>query len=690
MLMRTERIKVEPLSFGAIMSSMAQGIYRIPRFQRIFVWERSRIQSLLDSMYREYPIGTIFLWKAPAKYNHMLRSVDYLQQPPIETDQSYTFILDGQQRLTSLYVVVNGLTIGVERYTKIVADLENNEAEKYFQYRTADNRRWISVQNLLKDNSFELYDSLPPEYRQRFQEIRQRLSSYPFSVVSVSSMELDDAIEIFERINQQSKRLTRYDLIAASVLTDQFDLRQRSQNDIIEPLAQSFGAIPETNEPQALALNIRGRTEHTTQMSLETGEVQAAWERTVTCLKLAVDFVQANLGVKRADFIPYSSMLAVLGYYFYYGQTNAVKSNFHRDQLEKWFWRTAFAERYSGASQTRMTEDAEQIRKLIDKDEPFDLDRMPVSLDEKALLDARMSNTTSAIRNGILCMLYLMRPLHFINKSEIMLQGEYFSKFTLAERHHIFPIAFLQDRDVPHQRVHRIPNFCFIPAELNQQISNQAPSQYFAELRNQHGDSGDFEKIMNTHLIPVDEDSGIWTDDLDRFLRQRAHLMMLEIRKLCGLTVRLPEEQRNPVIDAVEVALRDTIHNHLSAAYGLNYWKSAIPGDVRANSDDRIEKMLTSIPGIERSQYDNPRARLDQCDVSDYTRIINNAQNWPHFSATFRSKPDTERMLNDFRRYRNAVKHNHPADTLLDLQGNAAVVFLSRALKLDLSRFGIS
>lgn len=690
MLMRTERIRVEPLSFGSIMTSMLHGTYRIPRFQRTFVWERSRIQSLLDSMYREYPIGTIFLWKAPAKFNHMLRSVDYLNQPPIEENQSYTFILDGQQRLTSLYVVVNGLHIRNENYSKIVADLANDEPDRHFQYRNPDNKRWVSVRDLLKENVFDIYDTLPPEYRQRFQDVRQRLATYPFSVVSVNNMDLDDAIEIFERINQQSKRLTRYDLIAASVLTDSFDLRERSQKDIIEPLKAAFGAIPETNVPQALALNIKGGTEHTTQMGLETEEVQSNWSRTVECFKLAVDFVQGNLGVKRADFIPYSAMLPVLAYYFFYGNTNSVTSNFHRDQLEKWFWRTAFAERYSGASQTRMTEDAQEIRRLIEEDQPFDFERMPVTLDERALIQASMRSTTSAIRNGVLCMLNRLRPLHFVNKSEIVIHGEHFSRFTLAERHHIFPIGFLQSDGTPHIQVHSIPNFCFIPAALNNDISDKAPSAYFAELQSIHGDNGDFEKIMSTHLIPIDDESGIWTDDFTLFLKQRAQLMMAEIRKLCGLTVRLNESVRNPVVDAVEIALRDTIHSVLSAAHGLDYWRQAVPSDVQERVKQRIETILANVPGSERNRYNDPRARLEQCDVADYPKIILVSPNWPHFSQLFRSKQDTERMLNDYRLYRNATKHNHPVDSLLDLRGHAAIVWLSRALQVDLSRFGIS
>ncbi len=689
MLMRTERLKVEPQSFGSIMTAMAQGSYRVPRFQRMFVWERSCIQHLLDSMYREYPIGTIFLWKAPPQYNHMLRSVDYLNQPPIENGQSYTFILDGQQRLTSLYVTVNGLTIGGEQYRKIVVDLANEETDKHFQYREPDNRRWIAIRDLLKENMFEIYDPLPAEYRQRFQDVRQRLITYPFSVVSVSSMDLDDAIEIFERINQQSKRLTRYDLIAASVLTDSFDLRERSQKDIIKPLANSFGVIQETNVPQALALNTRGRTEHTTQMGLTSEEVQAVWERTVECLKLAVDFLQANLGVKRADFIPYSAMVPVLAYYFFYGNTNDVRSSAHRDQLEKWFWRTAFAERYSGASQTRMSEDAEQIRKLIDDDTEFDFDSMPVPLDERALIQASMRSTTSAIRNGFLCLLNLNRPLHFANKSEIHIQGEHFSKFTRAERHHIFPIAFLQEQNVPHRMVHSIPNFCFIPTELNQSISNERPSEYFRKFYDLHGDSGDFEKIMSTHFIPVDEDSGIWTDNFSAFLNQRARLLIMEIRRLCGLIVRMPEEQRNPVIDAIEISIRNTIHNVLSAAYGLDYWRSEIPGDIRDRVKNRIETILGSVPGSERSHYNDPRIRLDQCDVNDYAKIIVSSQHWSHFAPYFRSRTDCERMLNDFRVFRNTVKHNQMVDSLVDLRGQAAILWLARALSVDLTPFGI-
>lgn len=690
MVMRSEKIKVEPLSFAFVMKAMAEGQFRIPRFQRTFVWERSRIQNLLDSMYQEYPIGTIFLWKAPSEYNHMIRSVEYLGQPALEDHRPYTFILDGQQRLTSLYVTINGLQIKGENYGKIVVDLANTEVSKFFQYRQPDNRRWVSVRDLVANDVFTLYESLPAEYRQRFQDIRQRLTTYPFSVVSVSQMNLDDAIEIFERINQQSKRLTRYDLIAATVLTDEFDLRERSKRDIIDPHKSTFGDIQETNVPQALSLNIRNSTEHSTQMSLTSAEVRQVWLRTVDCFRLAVDYVKSNLGVKRSDFLPYSAILPVLAYYFYYGKSDVVKSSFHREQIEKWFWRTAFAERYSGASQTRMTEDAEQIRKLIDSETPFDFDRMPVTLDEKALIQASMQSSTSAVRNGILCMLALRRPVHPLNRAEVNLDDAWFNQFTRAERHHVFsPDIIEAHAQIASKRaVHRIPNFCFFTEDISMEIGKSSPSAYFGQLRERY-DEHELTQILRTHLLPGDSESGIWSDNYKVFLNQRAHLMVVEIRKLCGLTLRVAEEYRSPLIDEVEIAIRDLIHTVLSAQHGLDYFKRAIPDDVRTHVEERIEKQIANVPGTSKSQFNNPRLRLDHVDVADYQRIIPSSQNWSNFSRFFRSKPDFERYANDFRLYRNAIKHNQAIDTLLEMRGQTAILWFSRALELDLSEYGV-
>jgi hypothetical protein len=74
-----------------------------------------------------------------------------------------------------------------------------------------------------------------------------------------------------------------------------------------------------------------------------------------------------------------------------------------------------------------------------------------------------------------------------------------------------------------------LANFCFIPAELNKDILNKKPSQYFKEIKDENPE---FETTMKTHLIPVDKDSGIWSDEYNKFLKQRAELIKREIELL--------------------------------------------------------------------------------------------------------------------------------------------------------------
>ncbi|MCY4061526.1 MAG: DUF262 domain-containing protein [Chloroflexi bacterium] len=685
--MRVPKIKVSPQSLAELMSDIEHGHIRVPRFQREFVWERSRILKLLDSMFEEYPIGTIFLWKAPTDFNHMIRNIEELEQPTASDDTSYRLILDGQQRLTSLYAVIKGLQFEGEDYRKIVVDLESNgKSSSPFRYRNPDNRRWVSVSELLSASPFAVYEGLASaDHKQTFTAISDALRNYPFSVVTVTEMSINDAIEIFERINQQGRRLTRYDLICASVMTDDFDLRDRSEHDIVSQYKSGFGTIAETSIPQALALNKKGSTEHSTQLGLTTKDILEVWDETVDGFHLAVEFVRKHMGVARKDFLPYDAMLPILVHYFFQVDSHAIQSLEHRKQLDFWFWRSTFSQRYSGASQTRMTEDASWIRQLVKHDSSYGYHNIA---DENDLISASMRSTTSAVRNGILCLLSTMKPLHFKNKTETNLGTDHFSTFTRAEKHHIFPAGFLRDMGYPITKVHSIPNFCFIPAELNKWIGDRAPSDYMRELRNLYDSDQEFQNVMSTHLIPVGNDSALWSDNYELFLLQRARLLIEEIKVRCGITTSLKPEKRDPVVNRIEIALRDTIHDSL-LAYGSEYWKQTIPGDVRKRVEQAIEKHVKKTPGSSRSQFHDPRRKLDFCDVSDYSRIIVNNKNWNSFAGLFKSKTESERVLDDFRDFRAALKHNRPIDSLQDHRAQAAILWLKNALQLDLQEFGM-
>ena len=681
--MRVPKLEVKPQGLGSLISEIENGHIRIPRFQREFVWRRSDILKLLDSMYNEYPIGTIFLWNAPAEHNSLLRNVEELDQPPLLSNRGYKIILDGQQRLTSLYAVIKGLQIYDEDYSKFVVDLGNdNESRSSFVYQKTDNRRWVSVCQLLAADPFVVYNSLPnDEHMKRFTDFRSRLSEYPFSVVTVDDVDIENAIEIFERINRQGRKLSRYDLISASV-SEQFDLRQRSETDIINRHTLDFGEIEETSIPQALALNQRGRTDHNTQLNLSAIEIKGVWSDTVKCFSLAIEFVQKNLGVSRKSFLPYDAILPLLAFYFYRTGSKPIADFAHREQLEYWFWQSTFSQRYTDKSQSRMNEDAAWLKQLIMKDTPFP--QLTIA-DEDDLIEGSMSRTTSAIRNGILCLYNLKRPLHFTNRMEINLGATPHLKFSRAEKHHIFPAAFLRSKSgYDSQLIDSIPNFCFVPADLRQLMGDRSPSEYMTEIRSHYDGEEEFGKVMRTHLIPVSSDSGIWHDDYSRFLQQRAKLLVKEIRYLCGITLKVEQEMFDPIVNRIEIALRDNIHNTM-IGHGVDYWKDTVPGDVQTRINNAVNKHIKKTPGSSRRDFSDARQKLDLCDVSDYSKIIVNGKNWKLFVQVFRSKSDCVRYLDDFREFRAAIKHNREVSDILELRAQAAILWLRDALDIDLN-----
>ena len=91
-----------------VFNELENGNMKIPRFQRGYVWERSKIVKLLNSIYEEHPIGSFFIWEASAQYADFCREIKELGLPKKPDANKFKFIIDGQQRITSLYVALMG------------------------------------------------------------------------------------------------------------------------------------------------------------------------------------------------------------------------------------------------------------------------------------------------------------------------------------------------------------------------------------------------------------------------------------------------------------------------------------------------------------------------------------------------------------------------------------------------------
>jgi len=685
------RIDVDHRTLSEVLIDMARGKLQVPRFQRDFVWRLTKTRKLLDSIYKEFPIGTFFLWRAPAGSPLLSRPLEgKLGIPAPKEGSEFSYILDGQQRLASLFAVIQGRQVDSRRYDRVCIDLktaskyeetqEEGFDENIFVYRSSDNQRYVAVRDLIGKNHMTIYSSIPQEWQSAFNKAHNLFTTtYPLSVVWIQEQELGDAIEIFQRINQAGKRLSRYDLICANVWTEEFDFRKRIALLNQSFVQQGFGALHETIYTQTFALILKDRCTTAAELSLETDEILKVWDRVIRSLQSAVDFAANNLGIKRSDFLPYRGILVVLAYYFYHASSSALSAR-ERETLWNWFWRVTLSERYGSTSPSRMAEDAQKLRKMMDgKDVSFDY---PYKVTRDSVARTKMSRTSSALRNAFICMLALKGPRNLKDGSPVNLADDFFSNLKKAERHHIFPVGYLKGQHLDNL-VDLVPNFCFIPADLNREISNQAPADYLTKYKR---DNPQFDTSAASHLLPLTSDAAVWKNDFQNFLSERARLIANELNRLADANpdeyatekAAAPEVTYAKAVDLLEIRLRDFIDDRLTAVAGPHYWKPTMPGDVVSQVKKRIEERLSRHPYEDWPQYAAGRNRLEFCDVSHYEKII--LKNWAQFEEFFKRKGEFQRHIAAYRTLRNCVQHNRQPSDIEQQLGEAAMIWLQRIL----------
>lgn len=344
------------------------GKIRIPRFQRDYVWERTKVVRLLNSIYLQYPIGTFFLWHAPNDYQYFVRNTNYLDIEENMDNDHYHFILDGQQRIVSIFVSLKGKTVGKSDYSKIGVNLK---AKRFVVIKSKSTNDVVPAWKLFNSHEFKkVKERLAIQDKknrtklsQAWEECQNILLNYPISIVITKSTELDDVVEIFERINQGGNRLNSFDLVHATVWSEKFDLKEKIQQLNEEVKIKKYGGVSNKLVANALAINAFDDCRSTSLLKLTTKRCIQLWPQTVTAIKYAMDFL-VSLRIQD-DMTPYHSQLTVLQYYFFKLGAKDAKEE-HIKPLGDWFWDAKLSKRYSVASSTKMKEDVNWILELLE------------------------------------------------------------------------------------------------------------------------------------------------------------------------------------------------------------------------------------------------------------------------------------------------------------------------------------
>ena len=232
-------MKTEPLlqpenhnkKYEALFLEIDGGRIKIPQFQRDFVWEKEQSAKLVDSILKGYPVGTFILWKTREELRSY-RDIGNIKLPPTPKGDFAEYVLDGQQRITSLYAIRKGVRLTKEGkiidYKDIFVDLDYSEAvddQIIVSDRLAD-RHYVSVHDILTKNMGFFYKSLTTEQAELVEVYKGRMINYDFSCITIKEYPIDIATEVFSRINTGGKTLTVFEIMVAKTFDESrnFDL----------------------------------------------------------------------------------------------------------------------------------------------------------------------------------------------------------------------------------------------------------------------------------------------------------------------------------------------------------------------------------------------------------------------------------------------------------------------------------
>jgi uncharacterized protein with ParB-like and HNH nuclease domain len=221
--------------YEALFVEIDTGQIKLPMFQREFVWEKEQSARLIDSILKGFPIGTFIFWKTKEELKSY-KEVGNHTLPDTPKGDYVQYILDGQQRITSLYAIRKGIRItkdGKEidyRDIFINLDYDSESDEQIVVTEKQEGERYISVHQVLTIDITDLEDDFPErETRRLIEAYKRKLINYSFSSITIKDYPIEIACEVFSRINTGGKALTVFEIMVAKTYDEKkgFDLVER-------------------------------------------------------------------------------------------------------------------------------------------------------------------------------------------------------------------------------------------------------------------------------------------------------------------------------------------------------------------------------------------------------------------------------------------------------------------------------
>ncbi len=346
----------ESITIKKLIERISSGDIRIPAFQRSYVWEPDQVSFLLDSIYREFPIGTVILWKTDNRLSSE-RRLGYFDLPEPQKDYPVNYVLDGQQRLTSLFSVFQtDLTPISDEWVDIYFDMLaiDNIQESMFlalDESEVNLERHFPVKTFFDSVAYrKATEQVSDELKIKLDEVQDKFRTYLIPNIIFESDDRNEVAIVFERINRAGTELNIFELLAAWSWSDQFDLIdqfEQLQEKIIDHGFEDFCRDRDL-QLRICAGIITGETAPKNILELQGEEIRNRFSEIEKGILGALDFLKRELNIKHYKMIPFPGVLVPLSAFFATNKTEGMPySSKQKDVVISWFWRALFTRRFS-------------------------------------------------------------------------------------------------------------------------------------------------------------------------------------------------------------------------------------------------------------------------------------------------------------------------------------------------------
>ena len=576
-------------SLYEILKNIHEGKIQLPDFQRGWVWDDNRIKGILASVAKSFPIGAVMLLETG---NNSIRFKTKVVEGAPESNgvKPELLILDGQQRLTSLYQsiisnrvvkTINSKGYEIKRWyyidmqkaldpatdleeaifsinenkiiTKnigrdIVLDLSTRELEyenlmypvwmvdEYSDWRRGFNRHW----NHSSDKS-ELWDE--------FEElIINSFNHYMLPVIEMKKTNPKEAVcQVFEKVNTGGVSLSVFELLTASFASDDFDLKEDWAK--IESKFKPYKVLSKTSEIdfiQALTLFSTYRKKVGLESSGEKDNLPAVSAKRKEMLNLEIkDYIkyrdQITEGFIKTSKIlnenhifnsrdvPYLNQLVPMAAIITQLDKN-IENVGNKNKLMQWYWCGVFGELYGSANETRYALDIVQVVEWI-----LNNGEVPKTIFDANFIPSRLNTLrtrNSAAYKGIYAILMDDNTRDWLSGTKIDF-STYFSES--IDIHHIFPVAWCEKNTIPRDDYNSIINKTPLSGRTNRIVSGDAPSKYLDRLKNNVGVSDEeFLDILKSHVVNPDY---LYQDDFYAFFNDRKERILQKMEIAMGKVI---------------------------------------------------------------------------------------------------------------------------------------------------------